>query len=60
MPLLLDKDMRDFREMNNKELRDLDEWEKSRVIKRCKECGRAYSYPKGDIDPKECPSCRGL
>ncbi len=59
MPLLLDRDMRDFRDMEKKELIDLREWEKSRVIRKCKECGQPYSYERGTIDPKECQRCLG-
>ncbi len=59
MPILMDRDMKDFREMERKELQDLAEWEKNRVIKKCKSCGNPYSYERGDIDPKKCQRCRG-
>lgn len=59
MPLILDRDMKDFRDAEKKELDDLREWEKSRIIKKCKGCGRPYSYDRHEIDPKECQRCRG-
>lgn len=33
------------------------EWEKNRIIKRCK-CGKRYSYGRDEIDPKWCVECR--
>jgi hypothetical protein len=33
------------------------EWQKTRIIKRCK-CGKRYSYGKDEDDPKYCVECR--
>jgi len=33
------------------------QWEKTRIIKRCK-CGKKYSYGRGEVDPKVCAECR--
>ena len=59
MPLILDRDIKDFRDMEKKEMEELSVWERTRVIKKCKSCGQPYSYEKGDDDPKECMRCRG-
>ena len=59
MPVLTDFSMKDFREMEKREQEYRKQWEKSRIIKRCRECGKAYSYGKGEVDPKECQECRG-
>jgi len=59
MPFLMEINMKDIREMEKREEKALKDWERNRVVKRCRSCGQAYSYAKGDIDPKECQRCRG-
>ena len=59
MPIVLDINMKDLRDMEKREEQYRKEWERSRIIKRCHECGQPYSYEKGGIDPRECQGCRG-
>jgi tRNA G26 N,N-dimethylase Trm1 len=59
MAILTDFSMKDFREMEKREQEYRKQWERNRIIKRCRECGKAYSYEKGEIDPKACQECRG-
>ena len=75
MPIVLDINMKDLRDMEKREEQYRKEWEKGRIIKGCPECSEKvfdrnkkkwvilyhnhYSYAKGEIDPKECQSCRG-
>jgi predicted Zn-ribbon and HTH transcriptional regulator len=46
-------------QMDMQEGKQLQEWERSRVIGRCKSCGQPYSFERGMKDPKECQHCRG-
>ena len=57
--ILANFSMKDFREMEKREEKALKEWERNRIIKKCRSCGQAYSYARGDNDPKECQRCRG-
>jgi len=59
MPILLNMSMKDLRDIEKREMKYLEEWERNRIIKRCKECGQPYSYAKGESDPKECQRCKG-
>ena len=59
MPIMLEVSMKDLRDIEKREEEHRREWERSRVIKRCKSCGQPYSFEKGGTDPKECQSCRG-
>lgn len=59
MPINLDMSLNDWFEQKKKDELDMAEWERSRVIKRCKSCGQPYSFEKDGIDPKECQNCRG-
>ena len=59
MPFIMDINMKDIREMEKREEKALKEWERSRIVKRCRECGQPYSYEKGQEDPKMCQNCRG-
>ena len=59
MPSILDINMKDFHNIVKREKEYMREWERQRVIKKCRECGQPYSYERGGVDPKECQSCRG-
>ena len=59
MAVLTGFSMKEFREIEKREQQYLKEWEKNRIIKKCRECGQAYSYAKGEKDPRECQRCRG-
>jgi hypothetical protein len=62
MPYLPDgryMSMHDLREIEKREEQQLMEWERNRIVKRCRICKQAYSYDKGEKDPKECQRCRG-
>jgi len=51
--------MHDLREIEKIEEQHLREWERNRIVKKCRSCGQAYSYARGETDPKECQHCRG-
>ncbi len=59
MPFLMDISMKDFRDISKREEQYLKEWERGRIVRKCRECGQAYSFEKGEIDPRDCQSCRG-
>jgi len=59
MAVLTGFSMKDFRNMEKIEQEYRKRWEKDRIIKRCRECGKAYSYERGAVDPRECQECRG-
>lgn len=54
--LVFEGSIKEFQEGHSKHLKDWDDWEKNRVLKRCK-CGNAYSYDIGSEDPKKCAAC---
>lgn len=56
---ILEVNMKEFRDIEKRESQYLKEWERNRIVKRCRECGQAYSYVKGETDPRECQKCRG-
>ena len=49
---------REFFDEREREREMWREWEKTRIIKKCK-CGQKYSYGYGEDDPGGCLSCRG-
>lgn len=55
---VMEMTLKEWFQMGKEQERQMAEWERNRVIKRCS-CGSHYSYEKGDIDPEECPACRG-
>jgi redox-regulated HSP33 family molecular chaperone len=57
---MLDRSIKDFREMEKREIEQMKEWERNRIIRRCRSCGQPYSFDRGETDPKECMRCRGV
>jgi hypothetical protein len=57
--ILTNFSMKSFRDAEKREMEYLREWERNRIVKKCRECGQAYSYAKNEKDPLKCQSCRG-
>ena len=61
MPIDFNFSMRDFREMQKRNLQQLEEWERERTVKKCPKCRQNfYSYGNDENDPGACVKCRGL
>ena len=54
---LFEVNIKDERKQWEQDRKIWQEWEKTRIIKKCK-CGNKYSYGRGEIDPKCCVECR--